>query len=84
MRNIIKIINQPGVAAVVTLVADPNVNGAPVEGAIVLALNADPSENGEADVAAVVVVEPKERFNGIFEAVLLPSEKPKQLCTLIY
>jgi len=55
-----------------------------VEGATVLALNADPSENGEADVAAVVVVEPKERFNGTFVAVLLPSENPKQLCTFIF
>lgn len=41
-----------------------------------MALNAVPSENGEAEVVAVVAVEPKERFNGVF-AVVLPSEKPK-------
>lgn len=35
-----------------------------------------PSENGEADVAAVVAVEPKERFNGAFDVALLPSENP--------
>lgn len=36
-----------------------------------------PSENGEAVVAAVVAVEPKERFNGTFDAALLPRENPK-------
>jgi len=36
-----------------------------------------PSENGEAVVAVVVAVEPKERFNGTFEAALLPRENPK-------
>lgn len=49
-----------------------------MDGAVVLTLNEDPSENGEAEVVAVVVVEPKERFNGTFEAVLPPSENPKQ------
>lgn len=47
-----------------------------MEGAVVLALNAVPSENGETD-AAVVVAELKERFNGAFDVVLLPSENPK-------
>lgn len=83
-KNIIKIINQPGAAVIATLVAISNVNGAPVKGAVVLALNADPSENGEAGVAAIVVVEPKEMFKGTFEAVLLPNENPKQLYTFIY
>jgi len=84
LRNIIKIVNQPGAAAVVTLVAVPNVNGTHVQDAVVLALSADSSEIGKADIVAIVVVEPIEMFNGAFEAVLLPSENPKQLYTFIY
>jgi len=44
-----------------------------------LVFNVDPSENGETDATAVVAVEPRERFNGAFVVVLLPSETPKKL-----
>lgn len=63
-----------------TLVAVPNVNCEPVDGVVVLAFNVVPSENGVADVAVAVAAEPKERFNGTFAVVLLPSENPKQCC----
>lgn len=69
--------NLPGAEDVVTLVAVPWVNCVPVAAIEVLAFNVVPSENGEADVVVTVVEEPKERFNGAFDVVLLPSVKPK-------
>lgn len=49
-----------------------------MDGVVVLAFSVVPSENGEADVTIAVAAEPKERFNGAFAVVLLPSENPKQ------
>lgn len=48
-----------------------------MRGAVGFTFNAVPSENGEADVTVVVAVDPKERFNGTFDAALLPRENPK-------
>lgn len=72
-------LNLPGAEDVVTLEAVPRVNCVPVAATVVLAFSVVPSENGEADVVVTVVEEPKERFNGAFDVVLLPSEKPKSI-----
>lgn len=61
----------------------PNVNCVPVAATVVLAFNVAPSKNGEVDVVATVVVEPKERFNGAFDAALVPREKPKSIINQI-
>lgn len=68
-------LNLPGATEVVTLVVAPSVSCVPVVDAVVLEFNAVPSVNGE--TVAVVVVEPKERFNGAFGVALFPREKPK-------
>lgn len=65
-----------------TLVTFPKVNNVPVAGVVVLVFNVVPSENGE-DVAVVALVAPKERFNGVFDVVLLPIVKPREIINTI-